>query len=215
MAVPSLSTRRSLESAANRYAGHVALAVPYLQARGLIQDSWNWAGLGVVVEPDLGHEALVGRLSVPYRTKAGVWAIKARCIRCPAKCDGHPKYLTTSGVELPLFNVNAFFQPSGTILVTEGELDALAVQQATGLPAVGYPGTSGWKPHYARCFSGYSLVVVVADGDEPGRESAKSVAKELGRTADTVRVVRLDDGMDASSVLASHGAAALKELIGV
>jgi DNA primase len=118
-------------------------------------------------------------------------------------------------VELPLFNVNAFFQPSATICVTEGELDALAVQQATGLPAVGYPGTSGWKQFYARCFSGYSQVLVIADGDEPGREAAKSVAKEVGRMADTVRVVRLDDGLDASSVLASHGADALKELIGV
>jgi DNA primase len=118
-------------------------------------------------------------------------------------------------VELPLFNVNAFFQPSATIVVTEGELDALAVQQATGLPAVGYPGTSGWKPFYFRCFSGYQTVVVVADGDEPGREAAKSVAKEIGRAADTVRVVRLEDGADASSVLVSEGPAGLSGRLGV
>lgn len=215
MAVPSLSTRRSLEIAADRYAAEVGRAATYLTARGLTSSCWVAAGLGVVVDPDLGHEHLVGRLSIPYRTRAGVWAIKARCIRCAGKCEGHPKYLTTSGVELPLFNVNAFFQPSDTIVVTEGELDALAVQQATGLPAVGFPGTSGWKPFFHRCFSGYGLVVIVADGDEPGREAAKSVAKEIGRAADQVRVVRLTDGLDASTVLATSGAAALKELIGV
>jgi DNA primase len=182
----------------------------------MTETSWNSAGLGVVVDPDSGHDHLEGRLSIPYWTRAGVWAIKARCMgEHDCKDHGHAKYLNVQGADLPLYSVDSFFVASGVILVTEGELDALAAQAATGLPAVAYPGTSGWKPYMSRCFSGFERVVVVADGDEPGRAAAKGVCKEIARFADTAVVVSMPDHEDSSSFIQAHGPDAYRQTLGV
>lgn len=207
-----------MEKSWRKYALHAEDLAAYLAGRGLeslATSSSPW-GLGLVAEPEPGHEHVTGRMSIPYLTRAGCVEIKFRCIEqhdCKSvKC---PKYLYGQGGEHRLFNVNSFFDPSDTIVVVEGELDALAVHALAGLPAVGYPGTSGWQEFFGRCFSGFSRVLVVADGDDPGREAAKRVAKEVGRFADSASVIRLPDGEDANSYLAERGVDEFLRTLGV
>jgi hypothetical protein len=155
-------------------------------------------GLGYVSEALPGHEQFKGMLSLPYVTPTGVVGLKFRCME-QHKCSelGHQKYMGLPGAHVLMFNTRAFLADSPVIAVCEGEFDALAVHLLAGIPAVGYPGTQAWRPYWDRAFTGYQRVLVIADGDKPGRDAAKAVAKRITQ-AD---VVVLPDGEDANSLL--------------
>lgn len=206
----SSSQKASLQRAAEQY--HQSLddaALAYLETRGL-QDEETLAGylLGVIREPIPGHEAYVGRLSIPYLTPAGVVALRFRCIE-HVKCEGHAKYLDLPGQETRLYNVAALRSAADTIYVTEGELDAISAT-VVGYPAVGVSGMGKWKAHWARNLEDFEEIVVLADGDKPGRDFAEGVRSKLDR----VRVVHMPQGTDVNEVLVHQGLDTFKELVG-
>ncbi len=144
-----------------------------------------------------------GRLCIPYITPTGVVQLKFRCIEDHSCKETHKdtKYIGISGVGVHMFNTRAFLIDSPIIAVTEGEIDALTVQAVAKIPAVGFPGTQSMKGFWFRAFTGYQRVLVLADGDKPGRDAAKAIAKQLPN-AD---VVNLPDGEDANSLLINFG----------
>lgn len=148
------------------------------------------------------------RLSIPYITRNGVVQIKYRCTlghdhrSAEVSCT---KYYGESGSGYHLYNATALIGAGELMVVTEGELDAVMIQAYTGIPAVAYPGVKNWNPHWRHCFEGIDEVVVVADGDDVGRNAAEQVAKKIGLTA---RVVDLGDGDDASLFIQREGAQA-------
>jgi hypothetical protein len=147
------------------------------------------------------------RLSIPYFTPTGVVAIKYRCVD-PVHGDHKTvscvKYLNESGCGVHLYNAQALVGAVDTVVLTEGELDAVTVQAFCGVPAVAYPGVDTWKksPHWRLCFEAVGEVVVVADGDKVGKDAARRVAENIGLTA---RVVDMPDGFDANSFIAQQG----------
>lgn len=205
----SLERKRSLAVKAEAYAGNVEEVLPYLATRGISEETADVFGLGFVTEGQ--YE---GRLSIPYVVRDGVLQIKYRCLNprheTNGKHDCSAKYLYEAGCDTHLFNARALIGVGDTVLLTEGEMDAIIVSQVTGLPVVGYPGTSGWKPFYRLCFEGVQEIVVLADGDDPGRKSAEQVARKLGMNA---RVVDLGDGEDSNSFILKFGEAKFLERI--
>lgn len=184
---------------------HVAEARDYLESRGVTGRMAQRFLLGYVT-PDI-DPTYAGRLSIPYLTPAGVVGIKYRDL---SGLSG-AKYMSEPGCGTHLFNAPALLEAGPVAVLTEGEFDAVAVTAATGLPAVGYPGTNTWaaQRHWPACFDHVSEVVVVADGDKPGREAAHKVAGSMSQA----RVVDLPDGLDANSFLLAEGADALADLI--
>lgn len=192
--------RRALTAKAQKYAGQLEPALPYLLARGITKEAAQIFSLGYVNEGEYR-----GRLAIPYLTPAGVVTIKYRCIvHDDCKAFDCVKYLTESGCGTHLYNAHVLIHNNDTIVITEGELDAVTVQAYAGIPAVAYPGVDTWQkqPHYRLCFEGVSEVIVVADGDKPGREAAKRVSESIGMSA---RVVDLGTGEDANSFIARQG----------
>ena len=59
------------------------------------------ARFGVVEEPEIGHEAFIGRLCIPYITKSGVVDLRFRSLN-PAV---EPKYMGMTGAETKMYNV--------------------------------------------------------------------------------------------------------------
>ncbi len=212
---PSSSSRRLLEEATARYSQNVGDAAAYLTQRGVSPDSWTSFRLGVVPadSPAPGHELYTGRLSIPYLTRAGIAAIKFRCIKdhdCKeANCT---KYLGLDGVGLRLFNPAAFFARSAFIVLVEGEVDTITLDGEMGIPTVGFPGVKAWDahPYWARCFAGYGGVYVIADGDDVGRAAAKDIAKTVDG-----KPVYLPDGQDTNSLYVTEGADALRRRLGL
>ena len=90
-----------LGKAANKYAESISLAQGYLESRGIPLEVARLASLGVVAEPEVGHEAFAGRLSIPYITKTGVVDLRFRSLN-PAV---EPKYMGMTGAETKMYNV--------------------------------------------------------------------------------------------------------------
>ena len=164
------------------------------------------ARLGVVVEPEVGHEAYQGRLSIPYVTKSGVVDIRFRSLN-PAV---EPKYMGLTGAETKMYNVIDIERAGDFIGVCEGELDTLTMSACIGIPCVGVPGANSWKKHYTRLLADFERIYVFSDGDQPGKEFANSLARELPCT-----IVQFPDGEDVNSYYTNYGENAVLQKAGL
>jgi DNA primase len=192
----SVLQKELLAKATEKYSESIHLAEDYLRQRGIPLEVARLARLGVVEEPEVGHEAFQGRLSIPYITKSGVVDLRFRSLN-PAV---EPKYMGLTGAETRMYNVLDVEKASDWIGVCEGELDTLTLSGCVGIPCVGVPGANSWKKHYTRLLADFERVFVFADGDQPGREFASSLAREL-----PVTIVNLPDGEDVNSIYVSEG----------
>ena len=193
----SVSQKELLGKATEKYSQNIYQAEDYLRQRGIPLEVARLARLGVVAEPEVGHEAFIGRLSIPYITKTGVVDLRFRSLN-PAV---EPKYMGLTGAETKMYNVLDVDKANDIIGVCEGELDTLTMSSCVGIPCVGVPGANSWKKHYTRLLADFQRVFVFADGDQPGTEFARSLAREL-----PVTIVQMPDGGDVNSVYVSEGA---------
>lgn len=202
----SISQKELLEKATHKYAANISLAQDYLASRGIPLEVARLAQLGVVVEPEAGQEAFVGRLSIPYVTKSGVVDLRFRALN-PAV---EPKYMGMTGAETKMYNVLDVERAGDYIGVCEGEIDTLTLSGLVGIPCVGVPGANSWKKHYTRLLADFERVFIFADGDQPGKEFASSLAREL-----PVTIIQLPDGQDVNSMFVQDGSDYFHQKVGL
>ena len=158
------------------------------------------------MEPEAGHEQYKGRLSIPYITKTGIVDLRFRALD-PAV---EPKYMGMAGAETKMYNVLDIERAGDWIGVCEGELDTITLSSLVGIPCVGVPGANSWKKHYTRLLADFERVFVFADGDQPGKEFATSLSKEL-----PVTIISMEDGEDVNSSFCKYGADYIRDKIGL
>lgn len=205
--------RKFLEKATLQYAEHLDVAAEVLAARGIDLEHARSNGLGVVTNPPAQHASYRGRLAIPYLTDAGPVNMSFRCLR-DHKCketvlyqkDGKDvtcvKMLKMEGWNSNLYGVQSIAWADEWIAVTEGELDALVLQQL-GIPAVGVPGTGNWKDHWLNIFDDFSRVYVFADSDPAGETMFKKWAARMPTQAIHAK---LPKGEDVNSTFVKYGA---------
>jgi DNA primase len=152
-----------------------------------------------------------GWISIPYITASGSCVgFKFRRLD-----EGKPKYGSPTGQKAHLYNVSDVTVMKPYIVVCEGELDTIIVSGELGIPAVGVPGVTAWKPHFPKLFGGYETVYVVGDNDvkedgsNPGAEFSKRVANEVMNST----IVTLPPNMDINDYYLAHGASATRKLL--
>lgn len=165
--------------------------------------------LGAAVSPDVLDEDGRGMIAIPYNTPNGPVALRFR--RPPHRENG-PKYWQAEGTGLTIFNTPAFFESEDSIAITEGEMDCMTLVQA-GIPAVGIPGASAWKPHYELLFEGYTTVLICADNDDTG--AGRKFAAKIAKNVPGPEVVLMPEGHDVNSLYCEVGRAGLREFLGV
>jgi DNA primase len=202
----SQSQKDLLRKATSKYAGNIFQAQDYLASSGITMEAARLAQLGVVAEPEIGHEQYAGRLSIPYITKTGVVDLRFRSLN-PAV---EPKYMGLTGAETKMYNVLDIDRAGDFIGVCEGELDTITMSSCIGIPCIGVPGANSWKKHYTRLLADFERVFIFADGDQPGTEFARSLAREL-----PVTIVQLPEGEDVNSMYVSNGAHYFRDKIEV
>jgi len=195
-----------LGEATKRYSANIYQAEDYLRSRGITMEAARLARLGVVEEPEVGHETFTGRLSIPYITKTGVVDLRFRSLN-PAV---EPKYMGMVGATTRMYNVLDVERAGDFIGICEGEIDTLTVSALIGIPCVGVPGANSWKKHYTRLLADFERVFVFADGDQPGKEFAASLAREL-----PVTTVQLPEGHDVNSMYVQEGSAYFLQKVGL
>ena len=204
---------KSLLESAQRYAANLSEeAERYLAGRGISRDVAESFMLGTITDPHNGHEMHEGWLSIPYITALG------HCVGFKFRRldDGKPKYGSPLGQKSHLYNVTDVLVDSGIIVVCEGELDAVVLSGLCNIPAVGVPGVTAWKPHFARLFTGFDRVYIIGDNDvkedgsNPGAEFARRVSSELING----QIVQLPPGMDINELYLAEGPDAISNLVG-
>ena len=183
------------EATATYEEGMTPQAARYLLDRGISQETAMAARLGVVTDPLPGHERMRGFLSIPYLDRHGApLSVRFRCLEQHDHREHfHGKYMSLPEEPPRLYNIGAIFAAEETIAVTEGEFDALILNQI-GIPAVGAPGAKMWRPHHRRMLAGFGKVWVFGDPDEAGAEFSHTVTRSI-RQAHAIRL-RLGDVTD-------------------
>lgn len=99
---------------------------------------------------------------------------------------------SVKGTRLVLYHLREVLaaDPSGNVLIVEGEKDA---DRAAGMGMVATTcamGAKKWRPEYNEHFQGRK-VVIVPDNDQPGRDHANQVARALCGIAGSIKLVEL------------------------
>lgn len=195
-----------LARAQRLYAANLEPAVEWLAGRGISREQAVIAGLGVVTGEVVDHETRVGRLAIPYMTPSGPVNMNFRCISHPHGCEGHKKYLLSSGFKDNLYYVQAFEYAEDFICLTEGEIDALTMN-ICGIPALGVPGATKWMDHWTEVLDDFAYVYIMQDGDEAGEKFATLVRNNIPHAV----TIQMPDGEDVNSMYVKHGTLYLHE----
>lgn len=188
-------------------------AAQYLESRGISESARRTARLGWVTSENAmpGHEPFIDHISLPYLSPSGVVAVKFRRID-----GGHPKYTAPLGQRVRMYNVLALQERTDSIVICEGELDAIVLGQC-GINVVAIAGVTQFKPHFPRMLKGFSNVIVVTDNDkkEDGTNPGQDLAHRIIESIPRARNVLLPDGMDVNEYYLNAGEEALRSRLGI
>jgi DNA primase len=202
----SKSQRELLAKATENYERNLDEVAPYLESRGITKETALMFRLGFVKNPEAGHEPYQGKLAIPYLTPSGVIDIRFRSLNA----DSGPKYLSRPGASTHIFNVAALNTDSDVLVICEGEIDTMIATQV-GFAAVGLPGANNWKPFYSRVLADWEKIMLFCDGDNAGKEMAKTITREL----DNVFPIFMPENCDVNDVYLAEGAEGLHKRAGV
>jgi len=165
-------------------------AHPYLRQRGITEETAKVFGVGYFA----GRGSMSGRVVIPIENGRGeLIAYAGRSIDAT-----EPKYKLPVGFKrsAEVFNLHRVLalpeSSRGSVIVCEGFFDCMKIHQA-GVHAVVSLMGSALSDVQEKTLCQFAHVILFLDGDEAGREAARSVAARLiHRTF--VRVIDLPDG---------------------
>ncbi|WP_157217024.1 DNA primase [Flavisphingomonas formosensis] len=184
------------------------------------QDKLVETGLLIAAEDKEPYDRFRGRLIIPIRDPRGrVIAFGGRIIG-----QGEPKYLNSPETVLfdkgrTLFNLDrasAASRKSGRLIVVEGYMDVIALDQAGIGEAVAPLGTALTEGQMERLWRLVDLPILCFDGDAAGQKAAiRAAVRALpmlgpGRS---LRFVSLPAGQDPDDLIRTRGRAALEALL--
>lgn len=150
----------------------------FLRSRHIGASTVEVFRLGYVETPFVfDHAKFTGMLVIPnllegqYGQTRTV-GLKFRLLDHSGKGDPRPKYTMPYRQQVRLFNLRALNSPTDTVVVTEGEFDAM-VCTAVGFPTIGIPGVSNWgksSRYREKLLEGFSRVVLCRDSDKAGQD---------------------------------------------
>jgi DNA primase len=195
----------------------------HLVQNGVTEETAIAAGLLIKPEDGRGsYDRFRGRVMIPIHDERGrVVAFGGRTL----DPEGQPKYLNSPETPLfhkgtMLFNVHRAREAahkSGTIIVTEGYLDAIAVFQAGIRNVVAALGTAFTEDHIAKLWRFAPEPVICFDGDKAGVSAAhRAIDRILPalKSGFSFNFCFLPDGQDPDDLVRAGGADALLAEIG-
>lgn len=76
-----------------------------------------------------------------------------------------------------IFGLHTIDKNDKEVILTEGEFDAMAAYQGTGIPAVSLPnGASALPVEVLPCLEQFEKIYLWMDDDQPGREGMKDLS---------------------------------------
>jgi DNA primase len=187
-------------------------AASYLTSRGINPGSAERFRLGFVTEQVPGFERFMGMVAIPNicgGERPHVVGIKFR--RLP---DEEGKKYDQPSRPTRLFNARAIDEADDVLCITEGELDAVILEQL-GLHAIAAAGNTAWKGHYWRLLEGFPRIVLFRDNDDAGLLLERDIRKFDLPLACFVPPGVGEKGDVTDSFLAGHGPALVNLALGM
>lgn len=208
---------RAIAQAAHAHLWHSAQAQTYLRRRGLEPQTWQAYGLGFrpdVPVPGTRGQQIAPALVIPWRTPRGIHALRYRFLEPQIQESQRGRKLTAEPgsrfagrlyggqtlprwVTLPAPPGNVGAQQYCTLLVVEGELNAMSCWQAAGAThlhvlSLGSEGQT-IPPAAVPWMGRYGQVLMWADRAE--------IAQRLARTVPDAVGIQSPGGRDANDLL--------------
>lgn len=149
-----------------------------------------------------------GRQVAPYYKEGQLVALKTRYPDKTFSWQGDTKDPQLFGQQV--------FNKGPVLIITEGEIDALSVYQATKLPAVSLPNGAGGAVKSIlsniEYVEGFDKVVFAFDNDMPGKKALSQVAPQVSPGKAYIAQFP-DDAKDANDLIKSGRTAELRDVI--
>jgi DNA primase len=159
-------------------------AHPYLAQRGVDRDTATEFGIGFYGSLGL----MRGRVVIPIHNSLGqVVAYAGRAVD-----GGSPKYKLPMGFHksLELYNLHrALATGSNTVIVVEGYFDCVRVHQAGQPCVVALMGSSLSAEQERILVEHFARMILVLDGDGPGRTASRKISQRLLAKRDVLTVL--------------------------
>lgn len=138
------------------------------------QDDLN--AMGVFNETTAGDDEELSTPDSNDKNLFGVVRLKIRGVE-----DKSKQRLIPKGGSWGLFGWNTVAASAEELVLTEGEFDAMAVHQATGMPAISLPnGCQSLPPSVLPLLERFKKIYLWMDNDAPGQSSVEKFASKLG-----------------------------------
>ncbi len=134
-----------------------------------------------------------GSITIPYFRDKLCFNIKSR----PINPNGDLKYFREEGCPSILFNLENAKKFEGSIIITEGELDAIAFDQMGFPNVISVPnGAEAFSDEWIDDLESLNQIYLCYDMDEAGQRGSEKVADKLGRYRCLNVLLPLKDGND-------------------
>jgi hypothetical protein len=158
----------------------------------------RWKGFDLLALSVFGVQRQGGGVNIPYLTEA---AEHYRTKRFPDGGEIRSYWLGESKPQIP-YGLETLRWGGRTLLLTEGESDALALRMSFQRTAVlGLPGARSWRPAWSEYAARFEVVYMSFDRDRAGGELWEAVARDVP----WARGVLLPEGADTRDVLQTLG----------
>ena len=141
----------------------------------------------------LGYKPAEDRISIPIFDEHG------RCVNIRGYSRHDPvNKINSYGAGYGkgrLFPLDNLFNEEQDILLVEGEFDCLLANQMGYNAVTSTLGAGNWKGRWNKLFSGKN-VYICYDNDEPGKDGAEKVGKQLMKKARKVKIIDIGEKMD-------------------
>lgn len=126
--------------------------------------------------------------------------------------DGAPRYVGPKGHRAPLFWIRSA-QQSDTIIIVEGELNALSLGLAFPNAAfdIASPGSATELSRHLSSYLAFTEIIIFVDDDIPGLANGLVLKDELIKRGKTVVLVTLEK--DFNDILQSEGVEGIKRFL--
>jgi DNA primase len=181
---------------------------PYLASRGLSRETLDTFGVGFFG----GRGSMAGRAVVPiHNAKGELVAYAGRSVD-----QREPKYRFPAGFRKSeeLFNFHrASETDTDTVIVVEGFFDCMRVHESGFPNVVALMGCTCARPQEDLLAERFERVVLMLDGDEPGREAQRLLVVQFaGRCF--VRTAAVPDGKQPDQLSADDLVGILRPIVG-
>ncbi len=166
------------------YANAKGLTVDFLQQQGLRDQKYQ------------GQPAV----RIPYYVVDGSEAAVRFRIALEKSEEGDDRFRWRTGSKAQLYGLWKLerIRKAGYVVLVEGESDVQTLWYH-GIPALGVPGASNWKPEWSEHLEGLERIYAVVEPDKGGETFREKLAG-CGAIKDRLRLVELGDYKDASGL---------------